>query len=212
MTTSLRSPSASRRTFCAPRPSSQNPDSWVSASMSATRASLASRSKMPRGRPDPFSQFPDGGGFHLVPGLEILEQDRAQFDETQRGLASGDYGVHAGAIGVVRADAAVSVAIEGCRVTARPAVPLTGDQIDERCFLGLLHGLPFCGLGKGRLGTSSGSCHGSGGARCAAGFGTVYGSKAPSPRGNAVRVAWVVRGTLQEPPPTRKYCASAPSS
>ena len=86
---------------------------------------------MPRGRPDPFGQVADGGGFHLVPGLQILEQDRAQLDEAQRGLASGDDGVHAGAVTIVRADPAVAVAIEGCRVTARSAVTLTGDEIDE---------------------------------------------------------------------------------
>jgi len=87
---------------------------------------------MPRGRPDPFSQVADGGRFHLVPGLQILEQDRAQFDEAQRGLASGDDGVHAWAIRVVGADTTVAVAVEGRGVTARSAVALTGDQIDER--------------------------------------------------------------------------------
>jgi hypothetical protein len=113
---------------------------------------------MPRRRPDPFSQVADGGCFHLVPGLEILEQDRAQLDEAQRGLASGDYGVHARAVRVVGADAAIAVAVQGRRVTARSAVPLTGDEIDERFFLGLLHGLPLCGLGKGRWGRGVGSC------------------------------------------------------
>ena len=44
------------------RLSSQKPGSWVSVSSSATRASLASRSKTPRGRPDPFGQVADGGG------------------------------------------------------------------------------------------------------------------------------------------------------
>ena len=98
---------------------------------------------MPRGRPDPFSQVADGGGFHLVPSLEILEQDRAQLDESQRSLASGDDGVHAGTISVVGADAAVAVTVEGGPVTARPAVTFTGNEIDERCFLSLLHGLPL---------------------------------------------------------------------
>jgi len=151
MATSSRSPSASRRTFWAARPSSQNPGSWVSASISATRASLASRSKMPRGRPDPFSQVADGGGLHLVPGLQILEQDRAQLYEAQRGLAPGDDGVDARTVGVVRADAAVAIAVESCGVTAGAAVTLAGDQIDERCFLSLLHGLPFC-AGQGEWG------------------------------------------------------------
>ena len=115
---SLRRPSASRMTFWAARPSSQNPGSWVSASSSATRAALASRSKMPRGRPDPFSQVADGGRVHLVPDPQILEQDWPQLDEPQRRLASGDDGVHARAVAVVGADAAVAVAIEGRRVTA----------------------------------------------------------------------------------------------
>ena len=74
---------------------------------------------MPRGRPDPFGQVADGGGVHLVPGLQILEQDRAQLDEPQRRLASGDDGVHAGAVGVVGTDAAVAVAVEGRGVAAR---------------------------------------------------------------------------------------------
>jgi len=87
---------------------------------------------MPRGRPDPFSQVADGGRFHLVPGLQILEQDRAQFDEAQRGLASGDDGVHTGAIGIVRADAAVAVAVKRRGITAVSTIALAGDQIDER--------------------------------------------------------------------------------
>ncbi len=102
---------------------------------------------MPRGRPDPFSQVPDGGRVHLVPALEILEQDRAQLDESQRCLASGDDGVHAGTIGVVGADAAVAVTVERRRIAAGPAVSLTGDEIDERCFLGLLHVLPLIAAG-----------------------------------------------------------------
>ena len=151
MVISPRSPSASRRTFWAARPSSQKPGSWVSASIWATLASFASRSKMPRGRPDPFGQVPDGGRFHLVPALQILEQDRAQLDEAQRGLATGDDGVDAWAVGVVRADPTVAVAVEGCGVAACAAVTLAGDEIDERRFLGLLHGLPFC-AGQGKWG------------------------------------------------------------
>ena len=30
---------------------------------------------MPRGRPDPLGQVADGGRVHLVPDLEILEQE-----------------------------------------------------------------------------------------------------------------------------------------
>jgi len=87
---------------------------------------------MPRGRPDPFSQVADGGRFHLVPGLQILEQDRAQLDEAQRSLAPGDDGVHAWAVGVVGAHATIAIAVECCGVAAGPAIALTGDQIDER--------------------------------------------------------------------------------
>ena len=103
---------------------------------------------MPRGRPDPFGQVPDGGGFHLVPGLQILEQDGAQLDQAQRGLASGDDGVYARTVGVMRADATVPIAVEGRGVAAVPAVALAGDEIDERCFLGLLHGLPLSVSGR----------------------------------------------------------------
>jgi hypothetical protein len=183
---SPRRPSASRRTFWADRPSSQKPSSWVCASIAETRASLAGRSKMPRGRPDPFSQVADGGRFHLVPGLQILEQDRAQLDEAQRGLASGDDGVHAGAVTIVRAHAAVAVAIEGCRVTARSAVTLTGDEIDERCFLSLLHKLPFSMAGQGADRTGADRCRGSWGDPVSTGFGTVYGAKPHAPRGKSV--------------------------
>jgi hypothetical protein len=78
----------------------------------------------------------------LVPGLEILEQDRPQLDEPQGGLASGDDGVHAGTIRVMRAHPAVAVTVEGRCIAARTAVSLARDQIDERGVLGLLHGLP----------------------------------------------------------------------
>ena len=98
---------------------------------------------MPRRRPDPFSQVADGGRVHLVPALQILEQDGAQLDEPERRLATGDDGVDARAVAVVGTDAAIAVAVERCRVAARPAVALTGDQIDERGFLGLLRGLPL---------------------------------------------------------------------
>ena len=98
---------------------------------------------MPRGRPDPFGQVADGGRVHLVPDPQILEQDWPQLDESQGRLASGDDGVHAGTVAVVGANAAVAIAIERRCVAARPAVTLAGDEIDERCFLGLLHGLPL---------------------------------------------------------------------
>ena len=110
---------------------------------------------MPRRRPDPFSQVADGGRFHLVPGLQILEQDRAQLDEPQCRLASGDYGVHARAIAVVWADATVAVAVQRRGVAARTAVTLTGDEIDDRCFISLLHGLPLSVAGQGPNGALS---------------------------------------------------------
>src|SRR5258705_5553091 len=139
---SERSPLASRRTFWADRRSSQKPGSLVSASSWETRLSLASRSKMPRGRPNPLGQVANRGGVHSVAGLEVLQQDRTELDEAQGRLAPGDDGVHAGAVAVVGTDAAVAVTVEGCRVAARPAVPLTGDEIDERRFLGLLQLVP----------------------------------------------------------------------
>jgi hypothetical protein len=103
---------------------------------------------MPRGRPDPFSQVPDGGRVHLVPDPQILELDGPQLDESQGRLASGDDGVHAGAVAIVGADTTVAVAIERCGIAAGPTVTLAGDEIDERCFLGLLHGLPLSVRGR----------------------------------------------------------------
>ncbi len=198
MVISPRRPSASRRTFWASRPSSQNPGSWVSASISATRASFASRSKVPRGRLDPLGQVSDGGCFHLVPGLQILEQDRAQLDETQRGLAPGDYGVHAGTIAVVRADPAVAVTVKCRCITARPAVTLTGDQIDERCFLGLLHGLPLYVLGKGGWGPVRGRALGPGGPE----FGRVLAQyTGPNPYRQGGKSFLVRVGHRLRPPP-----------
>jgi hypothetical protein len=85
----------------------------------------------------------------LIPGLEILEQDRTELDEAQGRLAPGDDGVHAGAVAVVGADAAVAVTVEGRSVTARSAVSLTGNEIDERRFLGLLQLVPLSDLGAG---------------------------------------------------------------
>ena len=104
---------------------------------------------MPRGRPNPLRQVPNGGCVHSVPRLEVLEQDRTELDQAQGRLAPDDDGVHAGTVAVVGADAAVAVAVEGCCVTARSAITLAGDEIDERCFLSLLHWLPSCVLGHG---------------------------------------------------------------
>jgi hypothetical protein len=78
----------------------------------------------------------------LVPRLEVLQQDRTELDQAQGRLAPGDDGVHAGAVGVVGAHAAVAVTVERRRVAARSAVTLAGDEIDERCFLGLLQLIP----------------------------------------------------------------------
>ena len=141
---------------------------------------------MPRGRPDPLGQVADGGRVHLVPDLQILEQDRPQLDEPQGRLASGDDGVHAGTVAVVGADAAVAVAIERGGVAARPAVTLTGDQIDERLLPRPASRTPSlcCGRRVERgLGTKD-VCRGLGRPRTA-GFGTVYGANPLSPRGKS---------------------------
>jgi hypothetical protein len=74
-----------------------------------------------------------------VPDLEILEQDRTELDESEGRLAPGDDGVHAGAVAVVGADAAIAVAVESGGVAAGPAIAFAGDQIDEGRFLSLLH-------------------------------------------------------------------------
>ena len=65
------------------------------------------------------------------PASQVLEQDRPELDEPQGGLAPGDDGVHAGAVRVVGADAAVAVAVKARGIAAVPAVALTGDEIDE---------------------------------------------------------------------------------
>ena len=67
----------------------------------------------------------------LVPLPEVLEQDGAELDESKGSLTPGDDGVHAGAVAVVGADAAIAVTVEGCGIAARAAVSLTGDEIDE---------------------------------------------------------------------------------
>ena len=109
------------------------------ASSSATRTSLAARSKTPRGRPNPLREVPDGGGVQLAAALQVVEQDRSELDQPQGRFAPGDDGVHAGTVAVVRADAAVAVAVERGGIAARAAIALAGNQIDKRRFLGLLH-------------------------------------------------------------------------
>ena len=104
---------------------------------------------MPRGRPNPLGQVANRGRVHSVASLEVLQQDRTELDEAQGRLAPGDDGVHAGAVAVVGTDAAIAVTVESRGVTARPAVPLTGDEIDERRFLGLLQLVPLSVLGAG---------------------------------------------------------------
>src|SRR5205814_368641 len=86
----------------------------------------------------------------------------SQLDEPQGRLAPGDDGVHARAVAIVGADPAVAVTVQCGRVAARSAVSLTGDEIDERCFLGLLHGLPSlcCGLLRARVERSWDGCAG----------------------------------------------------
>ena len=116
-----RRPSASRRTVWAARWSSQKSGRAVSCvELGEASASLAPRSKTPRGRPD---RGRPGRGWRRRPPssrrLQVLEQDRAQLDDAQRGLAPGDDGVHAGTVAVVGADAAVAVAVERRGVTAR---------------------------------------------------------------------------------------------
>src|SRR5574337_708148 len=128
---SSRKPSASRMTRRAPRVSSQKPGSMAWASSTLRRAALAGRSKTPRGRPDPFGQLADGTGVHLVAGPQILEQDRPHLDDAQGRLAPGHDGVHAGAVGVVGTDAAVTVTVEVGGIAAPATVALTGDEVDE---------------------------------------------------------------------------------
>src|SRR4029079_7254795 len=152
--TSERRPFASRRTFWADRWSSQNPGSLVSASSWETRRSLVSRSKMPRGRPNPLGQVANRGRVHSVASLEVLQQDRTELDEAQGRLAPGDDGVHAGAVAVVGTDATVAITVERRRVAAAPAVALAGDQIDERRFLGLLQLIPHSSAGAGSGGAA----------------------------------------------------------
>src|SRR5688572_13949761 len=70
-------------------------------------------------------------GSQLVPGAQVLEQDRPQLDDLQRGLAPGDDGVDTWTVSVVGTYPAVAVAIERCGVTTGSALSLTGDEIHE---------------------------------------------------------------------------------
>ena len=72
----------------------------------------------------------------------VLKQDRTELDQAQRALAPGNNGVHARAVDVVDTDAAVAIAIEGCRVATVPAISLTSDEIDECGFFCLLQLTP----------------------------------------------------------------------
>ncbi len=92
---------------------------------------IRDRSKMPRGRSNPLGQVAHGGGVHSVASLEVLEQNRAELNKAQGRLAPGDDGVHAGAVAVGGADAAIAVTVEGRGVAAIPAIALAGDEIDE---------------------------------------------------------------------------------
>src|SRR5689334_18420570 len=129
----------------------------------------------------------------LVPVSEILEQDRPQLDEPQRRLATGDDGVHAGAIAVVRTDATVAVTVEGGRIAAGPAIALARDEIDERGFLGLLHGLPpFATLGahkRGGLGDLPGG-------RTRSGIGGLAQYRRPSSVGQEGSWVWRANPTI----------------
>jgi hypothetical protein len=70
---------------------------------------------------------------------QVLEEDRTELDQPQGGLAPDDDGVHAGTIAVVRAHAAVAIAVERGGVAAVAAITFAGDQVDEGRFLSLLH-------------------------------------------------------------------------
>jgi hypothetical protein len=104
---------------------------------------------MPRGRANPLRQVANGRRVHLVASLDVLEQDRTELDQAKGRLAPGDDGVDARTVAVVGAYAAVAITVECRGVAARPAVPLTGNQIDERRFLGLLHKSLFSLYGRG---------------------------------------------------------------
>jgi hypothetical protein len=81
---------------------------------------------------DPGGEVADGRVLHLIPLAKILEQDRPQLDDLQRGLAPSDDGVHTRTIAVVGADSTVAVAVEPRRIAAGTAIALTGNEIGER--------------------------------------------------------------------------------
>ena len=60
--------------------------------------------------------------------LDRVAPRGGQLDEPQRRLASGDDGVHAGAVAVVRTDATIAVAVQSSRVAAGPAIALARDE------------------------------------------------------------------------------------
>ena len=94
----------------------------------------------------PGSVSPDRGSRPAPLGAasRVLEKDRTELDQAQGALAPGDNGVHAGAVDVVGANAAVAIAIEGRRVATVSAISLTSDEIDECLFFCLLHYSPQC--------------------------------------------------------------------
>jgi hypothetical protein len=71
--------------------------------------------------------------------LEVGEQHRPELDQPKGSLAPGDDGVHAGAVAIVGADAAVAVTVEGGGIAAGPAVTFASDEIHELGFFSLLH-------------------------------------------------------------------------
>jgi len=75
----------------------------------------------------------------LGPHSQVLEQDRTELDQPEGCLAPGDYGVHAGTVTVMGADAAVAVTVERGGVAAAAAIPFASDEIHELGFLSLLH-------------------------------------------------------------------------
>jgi hypothetical protein len=118
------------------------------------------------------------------------------------------------------AHAAVSVTVEGGCIAAGPTITFAGDEIDERGFLGLLHGsLTLVGgqeSGVTRPGRDVAS-------RCLAGFFGVYGRRLRAPRGSSGLGAPIWRQGLDTAgvggtnsgtglSPETKYSPSAPSS
>jgi hypothetical protein len=88
---------------------------------------------------DPLGKIAKAGPVHLGSASHVLEEDRPELDEPQGSLAPGDDGVHTGAVRVVVADTAIPIAVQRHGVTAIPAVPLTGDEINEGGISDLLH-------------------------------------------------------------------------